>query len=140
MPHEIQSLHWQQNQVSVFPVVILMKQNGKIREDHIVVISNNLKHDPAFVELSNRKIHQYYEENGFTIVKDIEINDGCSTQFRSIKVFTEFAKRKIETARIYLETSHGKSKSDGLGGVVKSYVSSAVSSSEVIIRDAQRIV
>ena len=72
-------------------------------------------------------------------MKDIEINDGCSTQFWSIKVFTEFAKQKIETVRIYLETSHGKSKSDGLGRVVKSYVSSAVSSSEAIIRDAKEL-
>ena len=38
-----------------------------------------------------------------------------------------------------LETSHSKRKSDGSGGVVKSYVSSAVSSSERIIRDSKEL-
>ena len=35
------------------------------------------------------------------------------------------------------ETSHKKSKSDGLGGVVKSYVSREVAANELIIRNGR---
>ena len=46
---------------------------------------------------------------------------------------------KIKTARVFCETSHGKSKSDGLGGVFKSYASSAVCGEREVIRDAKEL-
>ena len=36
--NEISSLHWTQTQATVYPVVCLRKVDGKIREDHIVII------------------------------------------------------------------------------------------------------
>ena len=38
LPQEIQSLHWTQNQCTVYPVVALRKVNDKIKEDYFVVI------------------------------------------------------------------------------------------------------
>ena len=38
---------------------------------------------------------------------------------------------------IFCETSHGKSKSDGLGGVVKSFASRAVFGEGLIIHDVK---
>ena len=35
-------------------------------------------------------------------------------------------RKKIKTTKVFFETSHGKSKSDGLGGVIKSITSCAV--------------
>ena len=43
----------------------------------------------------------------------------------------------MQTTRIYFESAHGKSKSDGLGGVIKAHVSMAVAGERVIIRDAK---
>ena len=40
---------------------------------------------------------------------------------------------------VYFETSHGKSKSDGLGGVVKGYASREVASKNVLIRNAKEL-
>ena len=40
---------------------------------------------------------------------------------------------------IFCKTSHGKSKSDGLGGVVKSFVSCAVRGERLIICDAKEL-
>ena len=57
----------------------------------------------------------------------IRVNDGCASQYKSINGFSAVARRKIKMTRIYFESSHGKSKSDGLGGVVKAFVSRAVS-------------
>ena len=49
------------------------------------------------------------------------------------------ARRKTKTTRVFSETSHGKSKSDSLGGVVKSFASRAVCGERLIIHDAKEL-
>ena len=138
VPDEVQSLHWTQTQATLFPVVTFRKTDtGKLLEDHLVFISDDLEHDCAFVEMINADIHSYYQQAGVEIVRDIEFNDGCAAQFKSIKSFGLFSKRSIHTDRVYFESSHGKGPSDGVGGVIKSLVATAVCSQRVIIRDAK---
>ena len=36
-----------------------------------------------FVKVVNDMIHNYYKEQGVVITSDFEINDGCSSQFKS---------------------------------------------------------
>ena len=48
-------------------------------------------------------------------------------------------KRSKQTIRIFFETLHGKSKSDGLGGVIKWYVSKDVAAKGVIIRNGKEL-
>ena len=45
------------------------------------------KHDCAFLELVYAKIHEYYKQKGVQINLDIEFNNGCAFQFKSIKSF-----------------------------------------------------
>ena len=66
------------------------------------------------------QIPPYYESIGVKINHDIEFNDGCAAQFKSIKSFWLFAKGQTKSDCIYYESSHGKGPSDGVGGVVKS--------------------
>ena len=73
------------------------------------------------------------------VLTDIECNDGCSSQFKCIAAFTQYAYRSVQTARIFFEISHGKSKSDGLGGVVKGFAIREVNAREVIIRNASEL-
>ena len=68
------------------------------------------------------------------VLTDIEFNDGCSSQFKFITAFTQYACRSVPTARIFFETRHGKSKSVGLGGVVNSFATPEVNAREFIIR------
>ena len=133
------SMRWTQNQATVYPVVVIRKVDGVLREDNFVIISNDRNHDVPFVELSNEMIHKYYASKGIIFSHDIEINNGCASQYKSIKGFSSMARRKIKTTRIYFESSHGKSKSNGLGGVVKAFVSRAVSTEKVVIRDAKEL-
>ena len=65
----------------------------------------------------------------------IEFNDGCSCQFKCIATFTQYACCSVPTNRIFFETSHGKSKSDGLGEVVKGFATREVNAKEVIIHN-----
>ena len=133
------SLHWQQNTVVVYPVVVLRLCDGIICEDHFVFFCEDKKKDPWFVELCNVKIMEFYAENSVVVKHDIEFTDGCGSQFKSIKSFKMLTEHSIPTTRIYFETSYGKSKSDGLGGVVKSYCSAAVNSGDANIRDASEL-
>ena len=69
------------------------------------------------------------------VLTDIKFNDVWSSQFKCIVAFTQYACRSVPTTRIFFETSHGKSKSDGLGGVVKGFATHEVNAREVIIRN-----
>ena len=55
LPEEIQSLHWTQEIATVYPIVVIRKNEDEIHEDHIVFISNYKKHDVLFVELILQK-------------------------------------------------------------------------------------
>ena len=90
--------------------------------------SDDKKHDVFFVEKCNK------------ILQHIEYDDGCSSQFKCIRAFSSLARYPVRTARIFWDTSRGKSKSDGLGGVVKAFASRAVCSERRIIRDAKQLI
>ena len=139
LTEEIMSLHWQQNTITVYPVVVLRLCNGLLREDDFVFFSEDKEKDPWFVELCNEKILEFYSDLGMTVTYDIEFTDGCGSQFKSVTAFRLFAERSVRSKRIYFETAHGKSKSDGLGGVVKSYCSAAVNSGDATMRDCQEL-
>ena len=79
-------------------------------------------------------IHTYYDEVTVDIDLDIEFNDGCASQFKWIRAIHCFASRNMQCICFYFETSHGKSKSDGLGGVVKGYASREVASKNALIK------
>ena len=121
LPEEIQSLHWVQETATVYPIVFMRKIGDDVPEGHLVFISDDKKHDVPFVEKCNEILHQHYVKEGMFITHDIEYNDGCASQFKCIRAFSSLARRSVKTTRIFCETSHGKSKSDGLGGVVKSF-------------------
>ena len=126
LPDEPQSIHWTIQQATVYPVVTLRCHNKKIVEDHFVFISDDRTHDSPFVVYCDDHIKEFYSANYPNITSFIELNDGCAQQFKSIKAISQLSRRPYYLSRLYFETSHGKSKSDGLGGVVKSFVSRSV--------------
>ena len=84
LPEEIQSLHWNQETATVYPVVVLRRVGDDIREDHIAFISKDKQHVPS-VEYCNNILHNHYEKEGLSINHDIEYNDGCASQFKCIR-------------------------------------------------------
>ena len=112
---EPQTLHWTTQQAMMYHVVAIFVENGALKEDHFVFISETLAHNAAFVEHCDKSIRKYYSEHSPTITNFIEINDGCSQQFKSIKAISSLAKRSYQISSLYFTTSHGKSKwSNGL--------------------------
>ena len=47
-----QSLHWNNNQATVFTVVVYYKQNDELKHVSIAVISDNLNHDTSRLRIS----------------------------------------------------------------------------------------
>ena len=95
-------------QATVYPLVIFYKVDAKLFEDHLVFISNDIKHDSLFVELVNRKINDYYESLYVKITHDIEFNDGFASQYKSTRALWLFIQRPNCSDRIYFESAHGK--------------------------------
>ena len=110
VPHEIQTLHWTQDEATVYQLVVLRRVNDVIWEGHITFISSDLKHDVPFVEFCNDLLHEHYKSEGYIITHDIECNVGYSSQFKCVKAFSSLTRRNIKTTHIFCEMSHGKSK------------------------------
>ena len=92
-PEETMSIHWTQEQATVYPVVVLRKVDGILHEDHFTFISNDLTHDVPFVELCSAIIHTYYDERDTNIEIDIEFNNGSSSQCKCVRAIQSFAKK-----------------------------------------------
>ena len=119
LPEEIMSIHWVQQTATLYPVAVVRKVNDVIREDHLVFISDDTTHDVAFVETCNNVMHEYYKSEGLNVLHDYEINHVCGRQFKSRKAVAMLSHRLVKTTRLWFESSHGKNRSDGIGGQVK---------------------
>ena len=120
-------------------MVALLKVNDKIRGPFFFVISDDIKHDAKFVELKNIKINEYYTQKDIVFENETEFDDGCSSQHKSHFALYNLIKRPKQTIQVFFETSHGKSKSDGLGGVGKWHFSRDVAATEVIIGNRKKL-
>ena len=119
---------------------MLGKVREDVREDHLVFISNDRKHDVPFVELCNKMLHKYYKEKGLSIIYDVEYKDGCASQFKCIRAFSSLDRCSIKTTQIFCVTSHGKSKSDDLGDIVKSLCyHKAVCGKQIYVRNGKEL-
>ena len=79
LPEEIQSIHWTQETVTIYPVVVMRKIGENIGEDHLVFISDEKKKDVPFVEHCNDILQNHYITQSVSIKHDIEYNDGCTS-------------------------------------------------------------
>ena len=118
-PDEPQSIHWTIQQATIYPVVTLRCHNKKIVQDRFAFISDDRTHDSSFVEYCADHIKEFYSANDPNITSFIKLNDGSAQQFKSIKAISQLSHQSYYLPQLYFKTSHGKSKSDGLGGVVK---------------------
>ena len=87
------SIHWNQEQATVYPILVLGKVDGILHEDHFTFINNDLTHYVPLVELCNAIIHTYYDERDINIEIDIEFNGGCA----SASAFFYLQKENIES-------------------------------------------
>ena len=82
------SIHSTQEQATVYPVVVLWKVEDRVREDHFVFISDDLKHDIPFVEICNSMIHKHYTDRNIPLTRDIEFGPPGQELKGSLKIFS----------------------------------------------------
>lgn len=117
---EIQSAHWQHEQVTIFTAVAWLAE--KIYS--FSIISNYLVHDKYAVYVFLKKIISWIEFSGYK-VKDLSVfSDGCAAQFKNRFILSTlcFLPKEINITSMewsFFATSHGKGAVDGVGATVK---------------------
>lgn len=133
---EIQSAFFEQNSVTIHPIVAYYKEEDMLVKHSIVGITDDIHKDFAGVKcFEEDALTKIETQTGKSISCIHEFTDGCANQYKGRKAFYELAQRKqINVTRNFYETSHGKSVCDGVGAVVKSSAHNAVLSGKEIIR------
>ena len=134
---EIQSAHWNQNQVTLFTTVTWVK--GKVISQ--VVVSDYMDHTKTAVVVYLDAILQ----NIPVEVKEIRIwTDGPASQFKNkfvmeaVRVVSD--RYGIQLSWNFSATSHGKGPVDGIGGCLKRCATEKVTTRQCTINDAQDFV
>ena len=135
---EIQSAHWHQKQVTVFTAVIWVNQNDC---KSYAVVSDCLNHNKeavcTFLCTILADIQSHWPD-----LKNLDIfTDGAASQFKNKYIFCFLCTKlpvisAIKITWHFFATSHGKGAVDGIGGVVKRAVSTAVNSRSHVVTDA----
>lgn len=139
---EAQSAYYTRNQVTLHPMVITMQEGGTVQRDSVCIISDDLKHDACAVA-------KYFE----TLLAHIGImypdidsiivwSDGCSSQYKSKLPFYSIANAfnsKFEIVWNYFGSRHGKSSADGETAVVKTFLGSEVTDTNLVLDNAKEV-
>ena len=139
---EVQSAHWNHQQVTVFPVVIWSKKansNETICESHAIV-SDDRRHDKRSITVfMGRVLNGIIKEANPAVARVDVFSDGPSSQFKNKFVASFLSGLKARTGLNvkwhYFATSHGKGAVDGIGGTVKRSVWTLVSTRKVSVVD-----
>ena len=114
----------------------------EVVREAIHVVSSDRCHDSNAVAHFTKVINQHLvDDRKLAIKRQIQFTDGCAGQYKSSRTFADISHAmddlKCNVERNFFGSRHGKSESDGEGGVVKSTVSRAVTAEEVIVTDAE---
>lgn len=129
LQNEAQGYHW--SSCSLHPVVIYTRRvnNEDLIVSNLCVVSDDLKHDVAFVYETQKVAIEYLKKN-FPEVKQLTYySDGCAAQYKNCKNFFNLCLHEkdfgLKAIWCFFATSHGKSPCDGIGGTVKRIVTKA---------------
>ena len=141
---EIQSAHWNHNQITLHPIVCYYNCPvcGKNMHESLVFISDDLKHDSHlvhhFVSISNTYLQN---ERHLKIDREIHVSDGASSQYKSKIPFADVSYSMEDfgfpVEKHYFGSRHGKGPSDGETGVVKTSASIAVKNRKAVIMSSE---
>ncbi|XP_043278835.1 uncharacterized protein [Venturia canescens] len=121
--------HWNNDQATIYPVVIYYKEDNVLIHKSLVIISDCLSHDAVAVHEFIRITTEFIKELSNDAVKIIYFSDGAPQQFKNFKNFVNINYHKedfgLEVEWHFFATAHGKGPCDGVGGTVKRIASRA---------------
>lgn len=117
-----QSFHWNNNQATVFTVVVYYNENDELKHVSMAIISDNLNHDSIAVYEYQKIIISYLKIN-FTINQIYYVTDGASQHFKNKVNFRNLLFHEeyfgIRAQWHFHATAHGKGGCDGIGAILK---------------------
>ena len=115
--------HWNNNQATVFPVVIYYKTDEDLEHKSLVFISDCLHHDSVAVYAFLRETIKFVSTLSCDIKKFKFFSDGAPQQFKNYKHFCNIYNFKndfkVEVEWHFFASAHGKGPCDGVGGTLK---------------------
>jgi hypothetical protein len=142
---EIQSAHWQYEQVTVHPVVTYYRcpELGceEVVTESIVCLSDDTKHDADAVHAFNTTINEHLSKKIENIQHQVQFSDGCSAQYKSRCPFMDVScgadDYGFTVERNFFGSRHGKGPCDGLGAVTKQATRRAIERKEATVQNAK---
>lgn len=121
--------HWNNDQATIYNVVINYKNENKILHKNLIIVSDCLKHDAVSVYTFTKIIICFLKEQ-FPELKKIDyISDGAPQQYKNFKNVINLCYHKedfnIDATWHFYPTAHGKGPCDGLGATAKRAASKA---------------
>jgi len=140
---EVQTAHWNQEQVTIFPVAIWTINDDQSQKTcrSQVFITDDKNHDKKAVAVFMDRVLQMLVSDQGPKLKHVHVfSDGPSSQFKNRYMVNFYHKLRSVDMNLtwhFFATSHGKGVVDGIGGTVKRVVWRAVSSRRVpVVADA----
>lgn len=140
--NEIQSAYWNQNAVTLHPVVFYYKESGEeLHHKSMVIVSDEMGHNSSTVLTFIDKVVPEVQKCVPRVKKIHYYTDSPTSQYRNKTIFRVVANHEeIYGCRAvwnYFEAGHGKGPCDGLGGTTKRLADEAVRSGKVTIQDGE---
>lgn len=121
--------HWNNDQATIYPVVIYYNCNGTIMHKSLVIISDCLHHDSVAVYVFTRIVIDFIKSEIGIPSRVYYFSDGAPQQFKNFKNFINLWFHKqdfsISAEWHFFATAHGKGPCDGIGGTLKRLASRA---------------
>lgn len=118
-----QAFHWNNDQATIFPMVIYFVENGESKHLSFVVISDCKNHDTIAVYIFQQELIIFLKEKFQEVIKIYYFSDGAPQQFKNKSAFTNLCHHKrdfdIDAEWHFFATAHGKGPCDGLAGSIK---------------------
>ena len=117
-----QAFHWNNNQATLFPLVIYYKEGGDLECCSFVGISDWLKHDTIAVYMFQEVLIEYLKNKFTQVTKIYYFSDGAPQQFKNKKAFANLCCHRDYFdiyAEKYFFPSPYKGPCDGLAGTIK---------------------
>lgn len=115
-----QAFHWNNDQATIFPMVICFVKNGESKHLSFVAISDCRNHDTIAVHVFQQELIIFLNEKFQEVLKIYYFSDGAPQQFKNKSAFANLChhKRDFEIAAEwhFFATAHGKGPCDGLAG------------------------
>lgn len=142
---EAQSVHWNQKQVTIHPIVAYYHcpDDGEVMRESVMCISSDLKHDSHAVQHFQLTLVRELLGRGLAIEKIIHFSDGCASQYKCKTSFVDASHSEedvgIPQEKHYFGSRHGKGPCDAEIGVVKRIATLSVKRRQHSIASAEHM-